>query len=237
LPAGIETPVTLFAPHIRVPDLVVIGSNCTGLDLVVSKLFRDGLTVRSIAIGSLGGLAAAKRGECDIAPIHLFDTQTESYNAPFLSDDLELVEGWRRMQGIVYRQGDVRFQESSADEALRAALADLDCIMVNRNQGSGTRILVDQLLGSARPEGYWNQPRSHNAVAAAVAQGRADWGITIAPVARSAALGFIPLTEEHYDFALVSDRKARPATQAFLAALVSPEIHEALKLLGFSRPA
>lgn len=237
LPAGIETPVTLFAPHIRVPDLVVIGSNCTGLDLVVSKLFRDGLTVRSIAIGSLGGLAAAKRGECDIAPIHLFDTQTESYNAPFLSDDLELVEGWRRMQGIVYRQGDVRFQESSADEALRAALADLDCIMVNRNQGSGTRILVDQLLGPARPEGYWNQPRSHNAVAAAVAQGRADWGITIAPVARSAALGFIPLMEEHYDFALVSDRKARPATQAFLAALVSPEIHEALKLLGFSRPA
>ncbi len=58
--------------------------------------------------------------------------------------------------------------------------------MVNRNQGAGTRILIDRLLGGARPDGYWNQPRSHNAVAAAVAQHRADWGMTIAPVAQAA---------------------------------------------------
>jgi molybdenum cofactor synthesis domain-containing protein len=236
LPAGSETPVTLFTPHVRVPDLVVIGSNCTGLDLVVGALFGAGLTVRSIAVGSLGGLAAAKRGECDIAPIHLFDTNTQSYNAPFLSDGLELVQGWRRMQGIVYRPGDVRFEGSGAEEAVRAALADPDCMMVNRNQGSGTRILIDKLLGSARPDGYWNQPRSHNAVAAAVAQNRADWGVTIAPVARAAGLGFIPLTEEHYDFALVSARKERPAVQAFLATLDLPEIHQGLESAGFSRP-
>lgn len=236
MPAGSEAPVTLFTPHVRVPDLVVIGSNCTGLDLVVGTLFRTGLTVRSIAVGSLGGLAAAKRGECDIAPIHLFDTKTQSYNAPFLSDGLELVEGWRRMQGIVYRPGDVRFEGRDAEQAMRAALTDPDCMMVNRNQGSGTRILIDQLLGTARPDGYWNQPRSHNAVAAAVAQNRADWGVTIAPVAGPAGLGFVPLTEEHYDFALVSARKERPAAQAFLAALGSPEIHEGLERLGFSLP-
>jgi putative molybdopterin biosynthesis protein len=236
MPAGSEAAVTLFTPHVRVPDLVVIGSNCTGLDLVVGALFRAGLTVRSIAVGSLGGLAAAKRGECDIAPIHLFDAKTQSYNAPFLSAGLELVEGWRRMQGIAYRPGDARFEGSDAEEALRAALADPDCMMVNRNQGSGTRILIDRLLGPARPDGYWNQPRSHNAVAAAVAQNRADWGVTIAPVARSAGLGFIPLTEEHYDFALVSARKERPAVQAFLAALATPEIHAALERAGFSRP-
>ena len=46
-------------------------------------------------------------------------------------------------------------------EAVRAALADPGCIMVNRNQGAGTRILIDRLLGGARPDGYWNQPRSH----------------------------------------------------------------------------
>ena len=57
--------------------------------------------------------------------------------------------------------------------------------MVNRNAGAGTRVLIDQLLGGARPPGYGNQPRSHNAVAAAVAQGRADWGIAIEPVART----------------------------------------------------
>lgn len=235
VPAGSAVPVTLFTRHVRVPDLVVIGSHCTGLDLVVGALFRAGLSVRTLAVGSLGGLSAAQRGECDIAPIHLFDPKTQSYNMPFLGEGLELVPGWRRMQGLVFRARDERFEGRDPEEAVRAALADPQCMMVNRNQGSGTRILIDQLLGSARPDGYWNQPRSHNAVAAAVAQKRADWGVTIAPVARAAGLGFIPLTEEHYDFALVSARKERPAVQAFLSALRSPEIGAALEQAGFSR--
>jgi putative molybdopterin biosynthesis protein len=107
--------------------------------------------------------------------------------------------------------------------------------MVNRNQGAGTRILIDRLLGTARPDGYWNQPKSHNAVAAAIAQGRADWGVTIAPVARAAGLGFIPLAKEHYDFALVSARKQRPAVQAFLTALASEESRSALEQAGFRK--
>ncbi len=105
--------------------------------------------------------------------------------------------------------------------------------MVNRNQGAGTRILIDRLLDGARPDGYFNQPRSHNAVAAAVAQGRADWGVTISPVARIAGLGFLPLTEEHYDFALVAARRDRPAVQAFLASLRSDESRAALRHAGF----
>lgn len=235
LPVGADVPVTLFTPQVRVPDLVVIGSHCVGLDLVFSVLSASGTSVRSLAVGSLGGLAAAKRGECDLAPIHLFDPKTQSYNTPFLGDGLELVPGWRRMQGLVFRSGDPRFEGRSVEEAVAGALADPDCLMVNRNQGSGTRILIDQLLGPARPDGYWNQPRSHNAVAAAVVQERADWGVTIAPVARAAGLGFIPLTEEHYDFALVSARRERPAVQAFLTALQSPEIHAALERAGFAR--
>ncbi|MDB5564943.1 MAG: molybdopterin biosynthesis protein [Tardiphaga sp.] len=234
--AGTEAVVTLFTPHVRVPDLVIVGSHCTGLDLVTEPLARAGLSVRSISVGSLGGLAAAKRGECDLAPIHLFDEKTESYNTPFLAEGLELVPGWRRMQGIVFRAGDTRFEGLSAQDAVRAAMVDRACIMVNRNQGAGTRILIDRLLGSARPDGYWNQPKSHNAVAAAVGQHRADWGMTIAPVARAAGLGFIPLAEEHYDFAVVTARKQRPAVQAFLAALASPESHAALARAGF-RPA
>ena len=235
LPAGSKVPVTLFTPQLRVPDLVVIGSHCTGLDLVMSQLSRQGISVRSLAVGSLGGLAAAKRGECDLAPIHLFDPKTQTYNAPFLGEGLELVFGWRRMQGLVFRPGDARFEERSVEQAVQAALADPECLMVNRNQGAGTRILIDQLLGSARPDGYWNQPRSHNAVAAAVVQNRADWGVTIEPVARAAGLGFIPLMQEHYDFALVSQRRERPAVQAFLAALRSPDMEQALQQAGFSR--
>lgn len=233
VPAGTDTEVTLFTPHVRVPDLVIVGSHCTGLDLVTAQLAHAGLTVRSIAVGSLGGLAAARRGECDLAPIHLFDDKSETYNTPYLVDGLELVPGWRRMQGIVFRQGDKRFEGHGAKDAVAAALSDPTCIMVNRNQGAGTRILIDRLLGGARPEGYWNQPRSHNAVAAAVAQHRADWGMTIAPVAHAVGLGFIPLAEEHYDFALVTARKQRAAVQAFLDALHSDEAHTALERAGF----
>jgi molybdenum cofactor synthesis domain-containing protein len=236
MPAGTEAEVTLFTPHVRVPDLVIVGSHCTGLDLVTAQLAHSGITVRSIAVGSLGGLAAAKRGECDFAPIHLFDEKTGTYNVPFLGEGLELVPGWRRMQGIVFRNGDARFEGLDAQGAVRAALADPSCIMVNRNQGAGTRILIDRLLGEAGPDGYWNQPKSHNAVAAAIAQHRADWGMTIAPVAREAGLGFIPLAEEHYDFALVTARKQRPAVQAFLKALASQESRAALEGAGF-RPA
>jgi putative molybdopterin biosynthesis protein len=236
MPSGTEAEITLFTPHVRVPDLVIVGSHCIGLDLVTAQLSRAGLSVRSIAVGSLGGLAAAKRGECDFAPIHLFDDKSETYNTPFLSDGLELVQGWRRMQGIVFRKGDARFEGFTAQQAVRSALADPACIMVNRNQGAGTRILIDRLLGEARPDGYWNQPRSHNAVAAGVAQHRADWGMTIAPVAHALGLGFIPLAEEHYDFALVAARRERPAVQAFLQALASDEGRAALTQAGF-RPA
>jgi putative molybdopterin biosynthesis protein len=236
MPAGSVAEVTLFTPHVRVPDLVIVGSHCTGLDLVTAPLAHAGLVVRSIAVGSLGGLAAAKRGECDLAPIHLLDEKSGTYNAPFLGEGLELVPGWRRMQGIVFRKGDRRFEGRSAEDAVRAALADAACIMVNRNQGAGTRILIDRLLGGARPDGYWNQPRSHNAVAAAVAQHRADWGMTIAPVAHASNLGFIPFAEEHYDFALVTARKDRAAVQAFLDALASGEGRAALTQAGF-RPA
>jgi putative molybdopterin biosynthesis protein len=117
---------------------------------------------------------------------------------------------------------------------VRHAAADPACLLVNRNAGSGTRILLDGLLGGARPAGYANQPKSHNAVAAAVAQGRADWGVAIATVAEAYGLGFLPLAEEHYDFFLPEARAGRPAVQAFLAALRAPELRARLVALGFT---
>jgi putative molybdopterin biosynthesis protein len=233
VPAGAEVSVTLFTPHVTAPDLVVTGSHDVGLDAVVAQLQRRGYGARVMAVGSLGGLAAAARGECDLAPIHLMDPGTGTYNRACLTPGLELIEGWRRMQGIVFRGGDARFEGRSPAEAVEAALADAACLMVNRNQGAGTRILIDRLLVGARPDGYWNQPRSHNAVAAAVAQGRADWGVAIEPVAKASGLGFIPLGEEHYDFALVAERRDRPPVQAFLDALADPEVQDGLRRLGF----
>jgi putative molybdopterin biosynthesis protein len=233
VPAETVLPVTLFTPHLRAPDCVIVGSHCTGLDAIVGDLAAQGFSTRLMAVGSLGGLAAARRGECDLAPIHLMDPRTGEYNRSYLADGLELVPGWRRMQGIVHRKGDARFRDRGGEEAVQAALADPHCLMVNRNQGAGTRILIDRLLAGVRPEGYWNQPKSHNAVAAAVAQGRADWGVAIGPVADAYGLGFIPLAEEHYDFALVAERRTRPAVAAFLRLLAAPETRDKLRALGF----
>ncbi len=146
LPAGATTEVTLFSAHVRIPDLVVMGSHCTGLDAVASALSRQGFTSRILALGSQGGLAALERGECDIAPIHLLDPATGGYNQPFLGEGLSLIRGWRRLQGLVFRHGDARFEGRALDEAVAAALADPACLMVNRNSGAGTRTLIDRLL-------------------------------------------------------------------------------------------
>ncbi len=218
--------VTRIGKAGRLPDLVVIGSHCAGLDVLASALSRRGLRVKLMAVGSQGGLSAAQRGECDIAPVHLLDPETGSYNKPFLSEDLELIPGYRRMQGLVTRTEEKRdLEEMVRDDRVR---------MVNRNRGSGTRIVIDGLLGARRPPGYGYEPRSHYAVAAAIAQGRADWGIAIEGVAREAGLRFVPLVAEHYDFITPKARRDRPAVAAFVEGLRGdPEIREALLALGF----
>jgi putative molybdopterin biosynthesis protein len=231
LPAETIADVRLFSAHVRVPDLVIMGSHCTGLDAVAGELMRKGITSRILALGSLGGLAALKRGECEVAPIHLMDPDSGAYNRPFLGEGLDLIPGWRRMQGLVYRYGDPRFDGRDPSSAIAAALADPACIMVNRNQGAGTRVLIDQMLKGARPAGYWNQPRSHNAVAASVAQGRADWGVAIQPVAEALGLGFIPVAEEHYDFAVAKTFNSGGPGRAFMLALAAST--QRLRQLGF----
>jgi putative molybdopterin biosynthesis protein len=223
-----EVEVVLIGGQLTVADLVVIGSHCVGLDVIASQLARDGLTVKVLAVGSQGGLAAARRGECDIAPIHLLDPASGSYNTPFLDASLRLLPGYRRMQGVVTRPEETR--------DLEALLADPTLRMVNRNRGSGTRILIDQQLGERQPAGYPFEPRSHFAVAAAVAQGRADWGVTIETVAKEAGLRFRPLQPEHYDFAVPADRWERPAVRALRRLLDDPELRGRLEVMGFGPP-
>jgi putative molybdopterin biosynthesis protein len=145
---------------------------------------------------------------------------------------LSLVPGWRRMQGVLFRLGDKRFEGRSAQDAIAAMRADTSALMVNRNAGAGTRVLIDNLLKGARPPGYANQPKSHNAVAAAIAQSRADWGVAIEPVAKLYGLGFLPLSPEHYDFLVVDKRRERPAVQAFFAALRDGKTRERIAALG-----
>jgi putative molybdopterin biosynthesis protein len=234
VPQGAKVHVQLLGRDWRPADLVVIGSHCVGLDLVLSRLHHQGISTKFLAVGSLGGLDAAKRGECDLAGIHLLDEQSGEYNRPFLTPDLELIPGYRRMQGIAYRKGDARFVGKSPADAIAAALANPRCAMVNRNRGSGTRVLIDRLLAGAHPPGYAVQPRNHHAVAAAVAQGRADWGLCIEHVARLASLDFIPVTEERYDVVAPTSRLSRLGVVAFRELLASDEVRKQLARFGFT---
>ena len=236
--AGREVDVALLGHELAPADLVVIGSHCVGLDLLLSELQHRGVRSKSLYVGSTGGLTAAKRGECDIAGMHLLDAETGEYNRPFLSDNLRLLTGYRRQQGIVFRSGDARFTDRSAATVIAAALSDPHCTMVNRNTGSGTRILIDQQLAEfqksgRQPPGYAVQAKSHNAVAVAVAQGRADWGVAIDTVAKMYGLAFIPLQAEHYDFAIPVARWDRPAVKQFRDLLVDTKIRDRLRKLGF----
>jgi putative molybdopterin biosynthesis protein len=232
LDADTAAEVTLIGEAARAPDLVIMGSHDIALDVVVGALNERGFSSRTIAVGSQGGVHAANRGQCDLAPVHLVDPATGVYNRHLVTPGLVLVPGWRRMQGFVFRPGDARFEGRSADAALKAALDDPAVLMVNRNAGSGTRVLLDGLLRGARPSGYANQPRSHNAVAAAVAQARADWGVAIEPVARMYGLAFLPVAPEHYDFLLIEARRERPAVQAFLAVLREEATRARIRALG-----
>ena len=233
LDEGSRVPVQLLGSELQPVDLVVIGSHCVGLDVVLGELRQRGVTAKVLHVGSLGGATAARRGECDIAGVHLMNPDTEVYNEHLLTDSLRLQSGYRRQQGIVFRQGDSRFEGRAVAEAVHAAVTDAGCTMINRNPGSGTRVLIDQLLGEARPPGFNVQTKSHNAVATAVLQERADWGVAIASVASEYGLGFIPLRDEHYDFLIPKSRWGRRPVQMFRELMADADIRHRLAAIGF----
>ncbi len=115
LDAGAGVSVQLLGRRVGPADLVVIGSHCVGLDLLLGKLMRKGVRTKALYVGSMGGLAAVKREECDLAGMHLMDPATGEYNRPLLTDTLTLVPGYGRMQGIVFRAGRSALQGSECN--------------------------------------------------------------------------------------------------------------------------
>ena len=236
LDEGSSVSVTLLGRELVPADLVVIGSHCVGLDFLLGEMRQRGFTSRVLHVGSMGGVAAAKRGECDIAGVHLMNPATDEYNRHLLTETLDLMTGYRRCQGVVFRQGDDRFVGRTADEAVSAAIDEAGCTMINRNPGSGTRVLIDRLLRDERPVGYNVQTKSHNAVATAVVQQRADWGVAIDTVAASYGLGFLPIRDEHYDFIIPKLRRNRLPVLEFQKLLRDPAVQATLTEMGFSMP-
>ncbi len=231
--AGQRVTVRLLSQDVRLADLTVVGSHCTGLDFLLGKLQQQGLQTKFLAVGSTAGLEAIKQNACDLAGIHLYDPATERYNTPFLTENLELIEGYRRMQGIVFRRDDPRFAAADLATVLDRVKTAEECLMVNRNQGSGTRILIDRLLSGSRPEGYAIQSKNHNAVAAAVVKGRAYWGVAIRNVAEQNESGFLAVPEDCYGL-VVRRGEASAAITAFRTLLADPEVRDHLRGCGFT---
>jgi len=229
-----EVEVTLFSRSLRVPELNIIGSNCPGIEVVlrVAGLSRSS---RIISVGSMGGWLALRRGDADIAGTHLLDEKTLQYNVHMpkvvgLEGKVVIFRGYARRIGLLVRKGNPKRIRGFED-----MLRD-DVVIVNRNRGSGTRVLLDlrlrELLGGKRPEdsvkGYTYEVKTHTAVATAIIQGRADVGLSLEAVARMFDLDFIPVGEEIYDFAVRRERLEKPAVRKFLDALASREFAELL---------
>jgi len=183
----------------------------------------------------MGGIMAIKRGEAHIAPIHLLDEETGLYNTPYidkyLSGQAELIKGVKREQGLIIENGNPKNINSIRD------LARKDVCFVNRQRGSGTRILTDFLLKKEGIEtgaikGYDRDMTTHMAVAAAVKSGTADVGVGVYSAAKAMNLDFIPIGFEEYDFAVAKEYGGSEMVKAFKAVLISQEFEKILKELG-----
>lgn len=239
---GEQVDVELFSQRLKPADLMIIGSNCVGIDVILSLMQSSHhiFKAKVISTGSSGGLVAIRRGEADIAGTHLLDSGTGVYNIPFIKefeigDKAILVRGYNRDQGLVVAKGNPK-GICGIDDLIRPDLS-----IVNRNPGSGTRILLDMKLASLasargiaseellkKIQGYTFESKSHSAVAVSVLQGKADVGLAIRAVAETYQLDFIPIAQEHYDFLIRADRKEKISVQAFLEVLRSKEFKEEL---------
>ncbi|MEM2750727.1 MAG: molybdopterin biosynthesis protein [Nitrososphaerales archaeon] len=234
--------VKLITPKLRLADLVIIGSHCVGVDILVNCLreIQSSFTAKIINVGSLGGLHAIKRGEADLSGIHLIDESSGEYNLPFLkTPDLlgkaVLIKGYKREQGLITAPGNPKKITSISD------LIRDDVTFINRNLGSGTRILIDRYLKiyaeeqgisfnelKSKISGYNTIAKSHSAVAASIAYGKADVGVGIRAVAEYYKLHFIPLANEQYDFVTLKNKLQKKSVKSFIDMLSSNFFKEEL---------
>jgi putative molybdopterin biosynthesis protein len=206
LPENEPTAVELLRPLTTIEKtLVVVGSHDNTLDLLADELRagHTGLTLSSSHVGSMGGLMALKKGGCHLAGSHLLDTADGSYNLSYIKRFLpdmavRVVNLVFRDQGLMVAPGNPKGIRAIED------LAREDVRFINRQGGSGTRILLDYRLGDlnidpAAIQGYENEEFTHMSVAVAVLSGAADAGLGIHAAARALNLDFIPVVTEQYD--------------------------------------
>jgi len=218
--------------------LLAVGSHDSALDLIDAFLRRrfPGMSLTSAHVGSLGGLMALRGGQCHLAGSHLLDTESGVYNRRAIREQLEglpvaLVRLADREQGLMVLPGnpkDISGFESLAREDVR---------FINRQRGSGTRLLLDCKLKErgilpAKVRGYRDEEYTHMNVAAAVLSGRADTALGVRSAAAALGLGFVPVGVEEYDLVIPEKHMGDARILALLDIIRSAEFRERLEDMG-----
>lgn len=237
--AGDEVEIDLLRPLSQIDHtLVAIGSHDPLLDELSDLLHTryPDLFMMSSHVGSMGGLMAIKRGETHIAGTHLLDERDGSYNVSFINKrfpkgGVKLVECVNRVQGLMLGKGNPKQIHSIKD------LARKGIRYVNRQKGSGTRILIDYLtkkegIDTTQIYGYDREEFTHTSVAAQIASGTADAGMGILSAARLYDLEFVPICMEQYDLLISEDAFESEMVQKLLEILQSKEFADRLAALG-----
>ena len=230
--AGHRVDVELLKPLSSIKGTIVsIGSH----DLIMDIL-GDMIKLTSGHVGSMGGILSMKRGECHIAPIHLLDENTGEYNLSYVrnyfkDEKMAIIKGVKRKQGFIVEKGNPKNIKGFKD------LAREDLLYINRQRGSGTRILLDYHLKQAdisieEVRGYGREMTTHMAVATAVNTGMVSTGLGIYSAAKAFDLDFIDITFEDYDFLLPYRMLEDPTIKAFIGVLKSKEFQSRVESLG-----
>jgi len=218
--------------------LVVVGSHDMTLDLIANLLKKcdPQINLASSNVGSLGGLLALRKSTAHLAGSHLLDTETGEYNISYINRYLSGVEIYlinlvHREQGLIVAPGNPKCI-NGLEDLIRDGLS-----FVNRQAGSGTRILLDWRLGQlgidpAKIKGYEREEYTHMAVAVDVLSGTADVGMGIHAAAQALALDFIPVTTERYDLVIPAEHYDNPLVQELLEVIASQEFKEQVMALG-----
>ncbi|MEN6487605.1 MAG: substrate-binding domain-containing protein, partial [Smithella sp.] len=224
--------------------VVVIGSHDITIDIIADEVRNatgKNIRISSGNVGSLGGLIAVRKGICHFAGSHLLDTQTGEYNVSYIKRYLKgvrisLFHLVLRDQGLIVQKNNPKGIRGIKD------LTREDISFVNRQPGSGTRILLDYnlALSGIKPEsikGYDHEEFTHMSVAVDVLSGAADCGMAIYAAARALDLDFIPLTREQYDLVIPTDFLQNPNIQAVLDTIRSQRFRDRVSALGGYDPS